>query len=105
MNKLYSQLRKKGVPSYALPRLVRLIEMYVGPLYGIASLIANTQCSFYFRVATNATFKQAKGDLVKKGWDPRADAKGDKLYWLNGTKYEKLDTESWSSIENGQAKL
>lgn len=58
-----------------------------------------------FRVATNATFKQAKGDLVKKRWDPRADAKGDKMYWLNGTKYEKLDTESWSSIENGQAKL
>lgn len=56
------------------------------------------------RVATNATFKQAKGDLVKKGWDP-CDTNGDKLYWLNGTKYEKLDAPSWSSIENGQAKL
>lgn len=56
------------------------------------------------RVATSATFKQAKGDLVKKGWDP-TDAKGDKLYWLNGTKYEKLDVQGWSLIESGQAKL
>lgn len=56
------------------------------------------------RVATSATFKQAKGDLVKKGWDP-VDTKGDKLYWLNGTKYEKLDVQSWSSIASGQAKL
>ena len=52
------------------------------------------------RVATSATFKQAKGDLVKKGWDP-VDTKGDKLYWLNGTKYEKLDVQSWSSIASG----
>lgn len=57
------------------------------------------------RVATGVTFKQAKGDLAKKGWDPTADWKGDKLYWLNGTSYEKLDPSSWSSIESGQAKL
>lgn len=52
----------------------------------------------------NATFKQLKGDLVKKSWDPRSGEK-DKLYWLNGNKYEKLDESSWSSIEAGQAKL
>ncbi|KAE8417326.1 hypothetical protein BDV36DRAFT_283808 [Aspergillus pseudocaelatus] len=83
MSNLYRELKKKGVPSYALPRLVRLTE----------------------KVATGVTFKQAKGDLAKKGWDPRGDWKGDKLYWLNGKTYEKLDERSWSSIESGQAKL
>lgn len=57
------------------------------------------------RVATNVTFKQAKGELAKKGWDPRGDSKGDKLYWLNGTTYEALDGQSWSQIETGRAKL
>ncbi|KAK5704666.1 hypothetical protein LTS12_028282, partial [Elasticomyces elasticus] len=74
MTKLYGELKKKGVPSYAAPRLVRLMGMYL------------------------------KGDLVKKSWDPRS-GEGDKLYWLNGEKYEKLDASSWSSIEAGQAKL
>lgn len=59
----------------------------------------------YSRVATGVTFKQAKGDLVKKGWDPRKDWGGDSLYWLNGTKYQKLDDHSWSQIEGGKAKL
>lgn len=57
------------------------------------------------RVATGVTFKQAKGDLVQKGWDPRKDWGGDSLYWLNGTKYQKLDDQSWSQIERGSAKL
>ncbi|KAL2857489.1 hypothetical protein BJX68DRAFT_177665 [Aspergillus pseudodeflectus] len=81
--KLYSELKKKGVPSYALPRLVRLTE----------------------KVATGVTFKQAKGELTKKGWNPQGDWNGDKLYWLNGTKYEKLTDSSWSTIESGLAKL
>lgn len=82
MNALYVELKKKGVPSYALPRLVRLTE----------------------KVATGVTFKQAKGDLVKKGWNPQ-DCAGDILYWLDGTKYVKLKEESWSEIECGKAKL
>lgn len=57
------------------------------------------------RVATGVTFKQAKGDLVKKNWDPSKGGDGDSLYWLNGTKYEKLDERSWSDIEGGRAKL
>jgi len=57
------------------------------------------------RVSTGVTFKQAKGDLLKKGWDPRKDSAGDSLYWLNGTSYEKLEDNSWSAIERGQAKL
>ncbi|XRM39061.1 hypothetical protein ABZX51_002440 [Aspergillus tubingensis] len=83
MARLYSDLKKKGVPSYAFPRLVRLTE----------------------KVETGVTFKQAKGALTKKGWDPRTDWDGDKLYWLNGTVYQKLDEQSWASIESGQAKL
>ncbi|KAI9045843.1 putative bifunctional fatty acid transporter/acyl-CoA synthetase (FAT1) [Aspergillus affinis] len=83
MTNLYRELKKKGVPSYALPRLVRITE----------------------KVATGVTFKQAKGDLAKKGWDPSKDWSGDKLYWLNGSQYEKLDPSGWSSIETGRAKL
>ncbi|KAF9893816.1 hypothetical protein FE257_009986 [Aspergillus nanangensis] len=83
MGNLHRELKKKGVPTYAVPILVRLTE----------------------KVATGVTFKQAKGDLTKKGWDPRTDWNGDKLYWLNGSTYEKLSDESWSSIEGGRAKL
>lgn len=57
------------------------------------------------RVETGVTFKQAKGELTKKGWDPLGDWNGDKLYWLNGTIYEKLTEPSWKSIESGAAKL
>lgn len=57
------------------------------------------------RVVTGVTFKQAKGDLVKKSWDPRKGGGGDSLYWLNGTKYQKLDDQSWSDIDDGKAKL
>ncbi|KAJ5150080.1 hypothetical protein N7448_001658 [Penicillium atrosanguineum] len=83
MSNLYNELKKRGVPSYALPRLVRITE----------------------KVATGATFKQAKGDLVKKGWDPRKGGEGDTMYWLNGTKYQRLDDQGWSQIETGVAKL
>ncbi|KAJ5179318.1 hypothetical protein N7492_002528 [Penicillium capsulatum] len=82
-SKLYRELKRRGVPSYAFPRLVRFTE----------------------KVATGVTFKQAKGDLVKKSWDPREDSAGDTMYWLNGTKYEKLDGDSWLGIESGKAKL
>lgn len=61
--------------------------------------------SFRSRVATGVTFKQAKGELAKMGWDPRTQTKGDKLYWLNGPTYQKLDEQSWASIESGRAKL
>ncbi|KAL1987317.1 hypothetical protein VTN96DRAFT_4345 [Rasamsonia emersonii] len=83
MSKLYSALKAKGVPSYALPRLVRITK----------------------RVATGVTFKQAKNELAKRGWDPAVDWDGDSLYWLNGTRYERLSPESWRGIESGKAKL
>ncbi|KAJ5780295.1 hypothetical protein N7457_005455 [Penicillium paradoxum] len=83
MSTLYKQLKKKGVPSYALPRLVRLTQ----------------------RVATGVTFKQAKGELAKKGWNPRQDCDGDILYWLDGNKYRKLEEGNWAEIESGRAKI
>jgi len=62
-----------------------------------------------YRVATGVTFKQAKGELAKRGWDPRVDWDGDSLYWLNmegrPPRYEKLDEQSWAGIERGVAKL
>ncbi|KAJ6172162.1 hypothetical protein N7470_001229 [Penicillium chermesinum] len=82
ISKLYGELKAKGVPSYAFPRLVRFIE----------------------KVSTGVTFKQAKGDLVKRKWVPGKN-QTDGLYWLNGTRYERLDLPSWSQIEQGRAKL
>jgi hypothetical protein len=71
--------------------------------------VANKLC----RVATGVTFKQAKGDLAKRSWNPEsvaADATGDTLYWLNSNKsknpvYERLARDSWEEIESGRAKL
>ncbi|KAJ5907653.1 bifunctional fatty acid transporter/acyl-CoA synthetase (FAT1) [Penicillium taxi] len=80
---LYKDLKKCGVPSYALPRLVRFID----------------------KVSTGVTFKQAKGDLVQKKWDPNGPDGDGRIYWLNGTNYQKLDEKSWASIEDGKAKL
>ncbi|KAH8811094.1 putative bifunctional fatty acid transporter/acyl-CoA synthetase [Xylogone sp. PMI_703] len=81
MKELYAGLKKTGLPNYAMPRLVRITP----------------------EIEANATFKKAKGDIVKKSWKP--DENKDKLYWLNGTNYEKLDTLNWSEIESGRAKL
>ncbi|CAG8972995.1 hypothetical protein HYALB_00007842 [Hymenoscyphus albidus] len=81
---LHAGLKKTGLPAYAMPRLVRITP----------------------QIEENATFKKSKGDLIKKSWissDP-GNAK-DKLYWLNGTVYEKLDSGSWGTIETGKAKL
>jgi hypothetical protein len=51
------------------------------------------------------TFKQAKGDLVAKGWNPRSEHDGDKLYWLDKSKYRPLGEQDWEEIENGKAKI
>lgn len=83
MKTLYTELKKRGVPSYALPRLVRITE----------------------KVDTGVTFKQAKAALMNRGWNPQVDNHGDKLYWLNGSKYERLDEQSWSAIASGKARL
>ncbi|TVY47372.1 Fatty acid transporter protein [Lachnellula cervina] len=83
MNRLYKQLKKTGLPGYAMPRLVRITP----------------------EIETNATFKKAKGDILKRSWNSNEKGDQDKLYWLNGTRYQPLDGESWSAIEMGKAKL
>lgn len=108
---LWTFLRSQGVPTYAIPRLVRVTKEYVPHALLQALLAPHTDklC----RVATGVTFKQAKGDLAKRSWDPVADSSGDALYWLNSGKdgkskkpvYERLERDSWDEIESGRAKL
>lgn len=110
---LYKFLRSQGVPTYAIPRLIRITKEYATPCSPV--LIHSDRpnkeliISLHYRVATGVTFKQAKGDLSKRGWNPDSDLKGDTLYWLNSTgkqpKFELLDTNSWHEIESGRAKL
>ena len=84
MASLYGGLRKKGVPEYAVPRLVRITES----------------------IGTGVTFKQAKREIERKPWD--ADAgEGDELWWLNVQRgrYERLDGGAWRGIQGGTARL
>ncbi|EED20673.1 bifunctional fatty acid transporter/acyl-CoA synthetase (FAT1), putative [Talaromyces stipitatus ATCC 10500] len=89
INNLWKFLRSQGVPTYAIPRLVRFTK----------------------EVATGVTFKQAKGELAKRSWNPESPVDGgDTLYWLNSKNgkhpvYEKLDRDGWEEIESGRAKL
>ncbi|KAJ5558942.1 hypothetical protein N7535_009185 [Penicillium sp. DV-2018c] len=83
MSNLYKELKRKGVASYALPRLVRITE----------------------KVATGVTFKKAKGALAVKGWNPRTEHGGDILYWLDKSRYRRLEDQDWKEIESGKAKI
>ena len=86
MATLYPFLRKRGVPTYAVPRLVRVTES----------------------ISTGVTFKQAKGEMARKSWDPTVNAREgdtDGLYWLDGEVYRRLDIGAWEGIEKGLAKL
>lgn len=111
MKRLYRDLRRKGVPPYALPRLVRIIDRY-GTQRSLCSLFFRcTDCGIGLTirrtcsVETGVTFKQAKGDLVKRGWDPSVAGDGDHLYWLDKHEYRQLDKQSWLDICTGKAKL
>jgi acyl-CoA synthetase (AMP-forming)/AMP-acid ligase II len=83
IQQLYSELWKCGLPGYALPRLVRIVN----------------------QVETNDTYKQAKSEIIKKSWSPSVEQAGDRLYWLDGTKYRLLRTQDWRRIEEGTAHL
>jgi len=83
MQNLYTSLKAKGVPTYAIPRLVRITR----------------------HITTGATFKQARRDLSRKAWDPRANRDGDQLYWLNRTRYQRLNELEWAGIEGGTVRL
>ncbi|KAH7346693.1 putative bifunctional fatty acid transporter/acyl-CoA synthetase [Rhexocercosporidium sp. MPI-PUGE-AT-0058] len=84
---MYDALTSTGLPYYALPRLVRITDSIpVGP-----------------------TLKHQKKSLVEKPWNPQHPSNepgiSNQLYWLNGTRYERLDEKSWSRIEQGVVKL
>lgn len=85
IEKLYPELRRHGLPDYALPRLVRVVN----------------------HIHTNDTYKQAKNKIIEKSWSPVVDQGGDRLYWLDGTKltYKPLRAQDWTGIEKGIAKL
>lgn len=99
MSSLYNALKKTGLPSYAVPRLVRITEEY------IASRKTKRSTLTPYRIESNATFKKAKQELLKKSWDENEEGSTDKLYWLNGKVYQRLDRSSWDSIKVGSAKL
>lgn len=81
MKGLYQTLKKKGVPSYAMPRLVVITpgEMTVGD-----------------------TFKHAKQVVRALNW---GGSEGGNKYWLDEEDYKLLDERSWQRIVNGKAKL
>ena len=82
MDVLYGRLKKKGVPSYAFPRLVAITD----------------------EIKVGDTFKHAK--QIVKGIEWGDVAKG-KRYYLDvaTSKYVLLDSGSWGKIETGLAKL
>jgi hypothetical protein len=58
-----------------------------------------------YRIEANATFKKVKQEMLKKSWDENEEGNTDKLFWLNGKAYQRLDSTSWDSIKLGRAKL
>lgn len=84
MATLHQTLRNSGLTVYQVPRLVRLTE----------------------QIDTNATFKHVKDILKTRPWDPTSPSAGkDRLYWLDGETYKKLDSDAWASINAGKARL
>lgn len=82
LEKLYPHLKLRGLPEYAIPRLVR----------------------FSKEIDTGATFKHAKEVLKARSWNPD-QAANDHLYWLDGSRFRKLDREAWADIARARAKL
>lgn len=88
MNTLFPSLKRKGLPDYAIPRLVTISQ----------------------DLELNATFKYVKEALKMKDWRPSdATAAKDRVassdYWLDGQTYKPLDAAAWTGIETGKAKL
>ena len=79
---LYAELKKKGVPHYAMPRLVCVTD----------------------EIKVGDTFKHAKQAVKALQW---GDAAVGKQYQLDlaASKYVPLDVAGWSRIQAGTAKL
>ncbi|KIW95787.1 uncharacterized protein Z519_02851 [Cladophialophora bantiana CBS 173.52] len=83
---LYHALRGKGLPDYALPKLVAVTNELV---------------------AVGDTFKHAKQNFKGIDWSPATLDKGTRKYWLDSeAKTSKpINAKSGATIEKGQAKL
>lgn len=64
-----------------------------------------TKLLIIHRISTGVTFKQAKGDFLKKSWIEGESGDCDALYWLNGHRFERLTEDGWEIIAQGKAKL
>ncbi|KAH8817008.1 hypothetical protein F5884DRAFT_778187 [Xylogone sp. PMI_703] len=83
MQELYAHLVEKGVPSYAIPRLVRITD----------------------DMETTATFKHVKHVMKNRSWYDKEAKYTDTVYWLDDKVYRKLEEHHWRDIERGDAKL
>ncbi|RFU26976.1 hypothetical protein B7463_g9372, partial [Scytalidium lignicola] len=83
IQKLHMHLLSKGVPSYAIPRLVRITD----------------------DMETTATFKHLKNAMQNRKWCDKEATHNDTVYWLDETVYRRLEEHHWKSIEAGEAKL
>ncbi|KAI1608178.1 putative bifunctional fatty acid transporter/acyl-CoA synthetase [Exophiala viscosa] len=80
---LRASLRDKGLPDYAVPRLVRITAS----------------------IAAGDTYKQAKNDVARRDWSPRGNTHGDNLYILQNSTFKPLTDSSWEQVEQGKEKL
>lgn len=95
MSTLYKQLRKRGVPKYAIPRLVRIENhQYDQPVLELT-----------YRIEMNASFKHNKNVFKQMGFNPAKQDPKSVLYWLDGETYKPLGAADWEGIEKGVARL
>ncbi|KAH9218227.1 bifunctional fatty acid transporter and acyl-CoA synthetase [Leptodontidium sp. 2 PMI_412] len=83
---LIPHLKARGLPDYAIPRLIRFTE----------------------KIDTVATFKYAKEELKTRPWTKgsgKEEKDGDRLYWLDRGVYKPLDGPAWARISSANAKL
>jgi len=86
MASLFKDLRGKGVPKYAIPRLVMVRDELVD---------------------VGDTFKHAKAVVKNIDWSGADEATQGRKYYLDldAERFKTLDRESWARIETGRAKL
>lgn len=96
MSKLWQNLRKGGVPKYAIPRLVRVENHQYSLLFDFVNST---------RIEMNASFKHNKTVFKQMGFDPVKQDPKTLLYWLDNETYKPLTASDWASIEKGVARL
>lgn len=86
MTRLFKELRSKGVPRYAVPRLV----LVRGDLVDVGD-----------------TFKHAKAVVKNIAWGVPDQSGSTRQYYLDleSETFKALDSDSWSRIDSGKAKL